>query len=613
MYSKKIISTFFQHGRQTARRRHPFVIVLLLLLSFCAKENEVPVPALHITSLSPTHGPAGTRVTVAGSGFSTMPLSNVVTFNGTPATVTSATENQLVATVPATATSGVVNVTVDGREATGPVFTVEAVLGPGPVVTNITPRAGPVGTQVIIAGSGFDTNASQNAVTFNGTTATITQASATELKTTVPTGATTGNLVVTTGGKNSAGMLFTVTPTLSITSFAPTSGGAGTKVTLQGLGFNITLAANVVKFSGVVATVVSATPTMLEVIVPNGATTGQLTVAIDGTVAEGGIFIVNSTTGRITVSTVAGDGLINTLRPAGLAFNVNGDLLIADQINHRIMKYNSSGLSLYAGSGVRAQTGPVDGPFASAQFNGPTGISVDRATGFVYVAEQMNNVIRKIDPTVVPTMVSTWAGFSNGTPGTNNGSGAGLPNSAAAGFFFPTGIVKSINFDAWFVTDYMTHVIRRIDASAQVTTFAGEASQGGSADGQGSAARFNYPSALAVDNSNNLYVGDCFNGTIRKIDLDGNVTTFATGVGFVYGLAWDGKESLYATSFTQHVIYKIDLAGNKTIIAGSMEGYADGDGSTATFSEPYGIVVDKDGNLLVSDQNNGRIRKITFH
>lgn len=572
-------------------------------------------PAPNVTGISPTQGPVGILVTITGTGFNASASDNVVTFNGVSATISSATALQIVAAVPVSATTGVVKVTVNGKDATGPSFTVTTAT-PVITITSLNPLSGSVGTVVTITGSGFNAVAAQNIVKFNGTPATVTTASATQLVTSVPTGATTGTVTVQVGSNAATGPSFTVTPATSsgpvVTSLAPNTGVVGTAVTINGTGFSTSPSANVVKFNGVIATVATASATALQVTVPVGASTGKVTVGVGGIEAEGPVFTVTTTAGKITVTTLAGDGMLTTLDPTGIAFNVNGDLLIADQFNHRILKYNSSGLSLFAGSGQLAQTGPIDGPFASAQFNGPSGVAVDKSTGVVYVAEEYNNVIRKINPNVVPTYVSTWAGYTNGTADTKDGVGAGPVGSAAASFYSPTSIVKSANHDDWYVTDNRSHIIRKINASAKVTTYAGAAQLTGATNGQGAAARFSFPATLAIDNSDNVYVGDSANDAIRKIDPSGNVTTFATGVGYVFGLACDNKGNVYATSNNKNVIYKIDLSGNKTIIAGSIPGYADGDGSTATFDGPYGIAIDNDGNLIVSDKRNFRLRKITF-
>jgi YD repeat-containing protein len=108
-----------------------------------------------------------------------------------------------------------------------------------------SPRLGPVGTTVTIRGSGFSTTANQNTVTFNGTSAAVTSATASQLVVTVPTGATTGSIGITTpNGSASSATAFSVisaASTLSITSLSPAIAVSGTSLTITGTGFDSTL------------------------------------------------------------------------------------------------------------------------------------------------------------------------------------------------------------------------------------------------------------------------------------------------------------------------------------------------------------------------------------
>src|SRR4029077_358608 len=113
-----------------------------------------------------------------------------------------------VVTVPTGATTGKVVVTVGGVASNGVTFTVVA----APSITSLAPTSGAVGAAVTITGTAFGSTQGKGTVKFNGTTASVTSWSATSIKVTVPSGATTGNVVVYASGVNSNGVSFTVVP-----------------------------------------------------------------------------------------------------------------------------------------------------------------------------------------------------------------------------------------------------------------------------------------------------------------------------------------------------------------------------------------------------------------
>jgi hypothetical protein len=164
-----------------------------------------------ITSVTPSSGPVGTSVTIAGSNFGSSQGSSTVTFNGTSAgTAPSWSATSITVNVPTGATTGNVVVTVGGVASSGVAFTVTTSAGPN--ISTLDPTAGAVGTAVIISGSGFGSSQGTSTVTFNGTSAgTATNWSSTSISVKVPTGATTGPVVVTVGGVGSNGAPFTVT------------------------------------------------------------------------------------------------------------------------------------------------------------------------------------------------------------------------------------------------------------------------------------------------------------------------------------------------------------------------------------------------------------------
>lgn len=158
-----------------------------------------------------------------------------------------------------------------------------------------------------------------------------------------------------------------------------------------------------------------------------------------------------------------------------------------------------------------------------------------------------------------------------------------------------------------------------------VSTLAGN-SVAGSTDATGTTASFNNPQKVAVDAAGNAYVADRSNHKIRKITPTGVVSTFAgsgtagstDGTGTAasfnnpYGVAVDANGNVYVADASNHKIRKITPAGVVSTFAGSgTSGNTEGTGTAATFSSPYGVAVDANGNVYVADRSNNKIRKIT--
>jgi hypothetical protein len=154
-------------------------------------------------------------------------------------------------------------------------------------ILNFTPKSGPVGTTVTLVGTGYSATASQNTVKFNGTTATVTSATTTQLVVTVPTGATTGPINVTTpGGSTNSSTPFTVTASgagvPTITSFTPMVGTVGTVVTINGMNFDPVPEFDRIQFAGFQSFASAATPTTLTTSVPAGQASGRISVTTQG-------------------------------------------------------------------------------------------------------------------------------------------------------------------------------------------------------------------------------------------------------------------------------------------------------------------------------------------
>jgi carbon monoxide dehydrogenase subunit G len=273
------------------------------------------LPTPDITNLSPSSGPVGTAVTITGTNFGATQGTSTLTFNGKTATPTSWSATTVQAAVPTSATTGPVVLTVNGVASNGVTFTVTAT----PIINSVSPPQGAVGTVVTIAGSNFGSTQGSSTVKFNGTTATPTSWSATSIVVPVPSGATTGPLVVTVGGVASNGITFTVLPTPTITSLSPTSGAVGASVTITGTNFGSSQGTSSVTFNGVGATPTSWAATKIVVPVPAGATTGPVIVTVNGVPSNGITFTVLPTPTITTVSPGAA-GVGQTVTIAGTNF-----------------------------------------------------------------------------------------------------------------------------------------------------------------------------------------------------------------------------------------------------------------------------------------------------
>src|SRR5207249_5663838 len=206
-------------------------------------------------------------VTINGTNFTG---ATAVTFNGVSATIfTVSSATMITANLPATASTGAIGVTTPGGTATSTGnFTV---LKP-PTITSFTPTSGAVGASVTINGTNFT---GATAVTFNNVGATIfAVSSATAITATVPVGAGTGPIAVTNpDGTGTSASNFTVLTPPTITSFAPTSGPAGTSVTINGTNFT---GATAVTFNNVGSSNTVNSATMITANLPATASTGAI-------------------------------------------------------------------------------------------------------------------------------------------------------------------------------------------------------------------------------------------------------------------------------------------------------------------------------------------------
>ncbi len=330
------------------------------------------------------------------------------------------------------------------------------------------------------------------------------------------------------------------------------------------------------------------------------------------------IYVSSTVAGQVGVGgTANGTGMNAQFNyPNDPAVDSGGNIFVADFNNFSIRKISPAGsVSTFAGS--NGNPGDRDGIPGAARFNEVNAVFFD-ATGNLYVADSGNDLIRKVLPN---GNVSTIAG-EGGITGTANGSGN------LAQFNFPSGVAVDASGNI-FVADTNNHLIRKITVSGgnyTVSTLAGNAGVAGFADGTGTSAKFNFPSAIAVDASGNLYVADAQNNAIRKVTQGGVVTTLAghppqaglvDGTGsFAYfnfpsGITVDASGNIYVTDTDNNTIRKVTPAGVVSTVLGqpAVQGAADGVSTSAQLNAPYGLCISSSGAIIIADTNNDLIRE----
>ena len=302
---------------------------------------------------------------------------------------------------------------------------------------------------------------------------------------------------------------------------------------------------------------------------------GQITVD-----AAGNIFIADADNNRIrkvntsgVISTIAGNGIggysgdggpatsASLSTPIGVAVDGLGNIYIADFVNNRIRKVDTSGvISTIAGNGDLGYSGD-GGPATSASLRNPIGIAVD-ALGNIYIADHANVRIRKVDTNGV---ISTIAGNGNWS---YSGDGGAATN---ASLWNPTGVTVDALGNI-FIADGN---IRKVDTSGVISTVAGNSNYGYSGDGGAATSASLDAEGVILDAFGNIFIADAGNNRIRKVDTSGVIST---------------------------------IAGNGT------QGFS-GDGGAATsasLNNPTGIAVDAKGNIYLADNGNSRVRKVYY-
>ena len=306
----------------------------------------------------------------------------------------------------------------------------------------------------------------------------------------------------------------------------------------------------------------------------------------------------------------------------------DGRLYGADCPSARVFRIGANGPVVIAGSGpsgLSAGFAGDGGPATAAEVACPIGVAFD-ASGDLLFVDHLNNRVRKIDTHGIITTVAgsgpTGASASGGYAGDGGPATAAVLNA-------PYGIAIDRPGNL-YITDRDNNVIRKVDVDGIITTFAGNGHAGYSGDGgPATAGQLQRPVGIAVDAAGNVYVADQNNNRVRRIGIDGIITTVAgTGEHASYGdggpataaaladpnsLVIDSTGNLYVSEDEGHRVRRIDSDGMITTFAGTGEAAYSGDGgpaAIAALNAPSGLAIDALGNVYIEDDGNFCIRKV---
>jgi len=323
----------------------------------------------------------------------------------------------------------------------------------------------------------------------------------------------------------------------------------------------------------------------------------------------------------MTLAGVGGGSVDGTLAmalfetPSAVAADASGNLYVADTANNTIRKVAAAGGLVTTLAGSAGHSGSSDGTGNAARFNSPSGITVD-SSGNVYVADTGNDTVRMITPMGVVTTLAGSPGVGGGSDGTGS----------SANFSSPVGLAID-SLGNIYVADSGNNTIRKLASGGVVTTLAGTAGAVGSTDGKVAGATFNSPSAVAVDSSGNIYIADTGNDTIRKIVAStGMVTTLAGTAGSPghldamgtaasfnspSGIAVDNFSHVFVADSGNDTIRELTLTTGAVAtlwgVAGQPGSGNGGGASMAELNAPLGIALCTAG-LYIADSANNTIR-----
>ena len=315
----------------------------------------------------------------------------------------------------------------------------------------------------------------------------------------------------------------------------------------------------------------------------------------------------------------------NLYNPYGVAVDSSGNYYIAAFNQNRVFKVDPTGtISVVAGNGAQGFSGDgVTGGAGLATLYHPFAVAVD-SSGNVYIADQYNCAVRKVDST---STITTIAGIG-GSCGYSGDNG----KATSAQLYYPLGLAFNSS-GVLFIGDYNNCVVRKVNTSGTISTYAGNHTCGYSGDnGAATSAELYTPSGLATDSNDNLFIADSGNCVIREVTkssgkistVAGNHTCGYSGdngaatsaeMNQVFGVTVNGTTVTFA-DYYNHRIRQFTLGGNISTVAGNGTACSGtcGEGGKATSAElynPVGVATTSSGTIYIGDNNNYAVDSFT--
>lgn len=305
----------------------------------------------------------------------------------------------------------------------------------------------------------------------------------------------------------------------------------------------------------------------------------------------------------------------------GMAVSPNGDVYIARRAHNVISRIDQKGLLVnVVGTGASGYSGD-GGPATKAQLKVPAGLTFD-SKGNLYIADRENHRVRKVSRKGIITTVA-----GNGTAGFSGDGG----RATQASLNLPSGLVVDTKGNL-YISDRSNNRVRMVNSRGIIKTIAGNGNDGYHGDNMPALkATLDKPFGLALDKNNNLYIADRGNNRIRKIDSSGLISTVAGDGGFYFigdngpayrasiagptDVAVDDKGNIYIADRNNNRVRKVDTLGMIHTIMGTGQRDYNGDSELARETNlhlPFGVALDKNGDLLVIDRSHYRIRKLVM-